>query len=621
MSINDLLLLSLVGLLGFACQWLAWRVRLPAILFLLLTGIAMGPVLGVLDPDALFGDLLTSIVSLSVAIILFEGSLTLKRSELGEIGSVVRRLVTWGAIVTAVITTIATHYLTGLSWSLSALFGAIMVVTGPTVVAPMLRTVRPNTQIAKALRWEGIIIDPLGALFAVLVFEWIVAQQGSPELSPVLFAFARTTLIGLGLGVIVGYLFGLLLRHRYIPPYLQNFAAIAVVTATFALSDTLMHESGLLAVTVMGIWLTNMPNVHTRDILNFKESLTLILVSSLFIILSSRIDFGSVATLGWSALGVLLVIQFVARPAKVFLATIGSSMNRNERLALAWIGPRGIVAAAISAVFALKLEALDYENASLLVPLSFSVIIGTVIIQSATARALVRKLGAGEPDNMGFLIIGANPVAREIATALNSADVRTVLCDNVWSNVSAARMQNLETYYGNPISSHADVHLDLTRLGGMLGLSRNRAENTSAAMRFREDFGVRKVFVLSTGEEEKQSEKSTASEAYTGRILFDADFDYWRLHRLIVHEGAQVKSTRLSDSYDYAQWQADNAERLALPLFVLDAEKNLIIVSKDTPLEPKDGWKIFWLTKSEAGEAEGNGAKSKRRNPPAADQS
>ena len=502
------MLLSLIGLLGFACQWLAWRVRLPAILFLLLTGIAMGPVLGVLNPDALFGDLLTSIVSLSVAIILFEGSLTLKRSELGEIGTVVRRLVTWGAIVNAVITTVAAHYLTGLSWSLSALFGAIMVVTGPTVIAPMLRTVRPNIQIARTLRWEGIVIDPLGALFAVLVFEWIVAQQGSPELSPVLLAFARTLLTGLGLGVLGGYLYGLLLRHRQIPPFLQNFSAIAVVTAIFALADMLMHESGLLAVTVMGIWLANMPGVHTRDILNFKESLTLILVSSLFIILSSRIDFSSVATLGWSALGVLLVMQFVARPAKIFLATIGSPMKRNERLALAWIGPRGIVAAAISAVFALKLEFLNYENAELLVPLAFSVIIGTVVIQSASARALVRKLGVGEPDNKGFLIIGANPVAREIGTALNSADVRTVLCDNLWSNISAARMQNLETYYGNPISSHADVHLDLTRLGGMLGLSRNQAENTSAAMRFREDFGVRKVFVLGTGEPEKQGDKT-----------------------------------------------------------------------------------------------------------------
>ena len=615
------MLLSLIGLLGFACQWLAWRVRLPAILFLLLTGIAMGPVMGVLNPDALFGDLLTSIVSLSVAIILFEGSLTLKRSELGEIGTVVRRLVTWGAIVNAVITTVAAHYLTGLSWSLSALFGAIMVVTGPTVIAPMLRTVRPNIQIARTLRWEGIVIDPLGALFAVLVFEWIVAQQGSPELSPVLLAFARTLLTGLGLGVLGGYLYGLLLRHRQIPPFLQNFSAIAVVTAIFALADMLMHESGLLAVTVMGIWLANMPGVHTRDILNFKESLTLILVSSLFIILSSRIDFSSVATLGWSALGVLLVMQFVARPAKIFLATIGSPMKRNERLALAWIGPRGIVAAAISAVFALKLEFLNYENAELLVPLAFSVIIGTVVIQSASARALVRKLGVGEPDNKGFLIIGANPVAREIGTALNSADVRTVLCDNLWSNISAARMQNLETYYGNPISSHADVHLDLTRLGGMLGLSRNQAENTSAAMRFREDFGVRKVFVLGTGEPEKQGDKTTASEAYTGRILFAEEYDYWRLHRLIVHEGAQIKSTQLSENYTFETWQADTQDRLALPLFTLDAEKELAIVSKDTPLKPKAGWKIYWLTKSEAGEANGNNAKPAPRSLPEADQS
>lgn len=599
MLLPDLVLLTLIGVLGFGCQWLAWRVRLPAIMFLLLTGILLGPVLEVLQPDELFGDLLMPIISLFVAIILFEGSLTLRRHELGGIGTVVRRLVTWGAVVNGLITTVATHYLTGLTWSLSALFGAIMVVTGPTVIAPLLRTVRPNVVLARTLRWEGIVIDPLGALFAVLVFEWIIASQASPDLTPVLLAFARAVCTGLGLGVLAGYVLGLLLRHRQIPPYLHNFAVVALVTGTFTLSNTLMHESGLLAVTVMGIWLANMPGVHTRDILSFKESLTLILVSTLFIILSARMDFDSLVAVGWGALGVLLVMQFVARPVKVFLCTLGSNMSVNERLLLAWVGPRGIVAAAISAVFALKLELRDFAQAELLVPLAFTVIIGTVLFQSATARRLARALGVAEPDNKGFLIIGANPVARSIATALKDAGVHTLLCDNNWANISAARMQNLETYYGNPISSHAEVHLDLTSLGGMLGLSRVPGENTAAALRFREDFGVRKIFVLGTEEDDKDNAKTGTSENYTGRKLFQPGIDYWKLHRLITYEDGQIKHTQLSETYPLEQWRADNEDRTAVPLFALDAEGELRIASAEQSLEPEAGWTVYWLTEGE----------------------
>jgi NhaP-type Na+/H+ or K+/H+ antiporter len=595
MHFPDLLMLSTIGLLGLLCQWFAWRVKLPAILFLLIVGILLGPVSGFLKPDQLFGDLLFSFISLSVAIILFEGSLTLKRSEFKEIGDVVQNLVSYGALVNALITTVATHYLTGLSWSLSALFGAIMVVTGPTVIMPMLRTVKPNALLARTLRWEGIVIDPLGALFAVLVFEWIIAQETSSELSHVLVVFGQTIVVGTLLGVIVGYCFGLLLRHRQLPDYLQNFAAIAFVTSTFALSNTLSHESGLLAVTIMGIWLANMPGVHTRDILNFKESLTLILVSSLFIVLSARLDFSGLIALGWGALGVLLVMQFVARPAKVFLCTLNSSFTRNERLLLAWVGPRGIVAAAITAVFALKLESMQIANAELLVPLAFSIIIGTVVIQSSTARFLTKALGVNAPDTKGYLIIGANPLAVTVGTALQSANVEAILCDTDWNNISAARMAGLKTYYGNAMSEHAELHLDLTAMGGMVGLSRNHAVNTSAALRFREDFGQRRLFVLPGGQDQKEHSKYRASDVYSGRVLLGSNWSYRKLYSLIFRYDAQVKSTQLSDAYPYSQWQQDNNDTETVPLFALDENESFFWFTKEDAIEPKPGWTIYAL--------------------------
>lgn len=328
---TSLTLLGLIGFIGFLCQWFSAKVKLPAILFLLLSGILLGPIFSVFDPNVLFGDLLFPFISLSVAIILFEGALTLKRNELKGIGRPVRRMVSVGVIVNSGVMTFATHYLLGLSWSLSALFGALMVVTGPTVIMPMLKTVRPIPKIADILRWEGIVIDPIGALIAVLVFQWIAVQNAAAQVSDIFTVFIGTVLAGLIIGAIAGYGFGLALRHHLIPEKLHNFAALALVCAVFAISDDVMHESGLLSVTVMGMLLANMKNVHIDSILEFKEDLTVVFVSALFIVLAARLDLEAFLALGWGALLVLMVMQFIARPLKVALSFIGSDFTWKER--------------------------------------------------------------------------------------------------------------------------------------------------------------------------------------------------------------------------------------------------------------------------------------------------
>jgi CPA1 family monovalent cation:H+ antiporter len=492
------------------------------------------------------------------------------------------------------VSTVATHYLIGLSWPVAALFGAIMVVTGPTVIIPMLRSVKPNAKVSKALRWEGIVIDPLGALLAVLVFEWIVAQQTSADLTHVFGVFTQTIALGLMVGVVAGQLFGVLLRHQVIPEYLQNYAAIAFVIAAFAASNTLLHESGLLTVTIMGIWLTNMKDVHIRDILNFKETLTVILVSSLFIILAARVDFGNLLQLGWAAIAVLLVMQFVARPLKVFLSTLGSTFTLNERLVMAWIGPRGIVAAAVSVVFALRLEELGVESAELLVPLAFTIIIGTVVIQSATARPLARLLGVGETGNQGFLVIGANPLGIAIAKALESADIKTTVCDTKWERVREARMAGLDTYHGNPISDHADLHLELAGLEGMLGLSPFQSDNLAAALRFREDFGIRNIFALSSRAEAKSNARHRPSAFYKGQVLFDENIRYEQLIRLL-RKGATIKKTQLSENYDFEQWREENPADESVLLFAIDGDGNLHWRVAGEELKAQRGWSLYAL--------------------------
>ncbi|EDY86230.1 sodium/hydrogen exchanger family protein [gamma proteobacterium HTCC5015] len=586
--------LALIAVIGMFCQWLAWRVHMPAILFLLLSGIILGPVAGVVEPDALFGELLFPFISLSVAVILFEGSLTLKFRELKEVGSVVRNMVSYGALINAAITTVAVHYIVGLDWPLAALFGAIMVVTGPTVIVPLLRTIKPNARVAKALRWEGIVIDPLGALFAVLVYEWIVAQQGGGGWSQASLIFVQTIAVGMVTGALAGYLFGVVLRRHWLPEYLHNFSTLALVCGVFAVSEMLRHESGLLAITVMGIWLANMRDVNTEDILNFKESLTIVLVSSLFIVLAARLNFADLQMLGWSSVGVLAVMQFLSRPIKVFFSTFRSVFTPKEGLLLAWVGPRGIVAAAVSALFALKLEQNGYEGAELLVPLAFAVIMGTVIIQSATARPLAKALGVAEPDSRGYLIMGANPVARAIAKALQEANYRVLLADTYWDNISTARMDNLPTFYGSLLSEHADNHLDLVGLGGFLGLSHHADRNHLGVVKYRNEFPKTHILSLATRDDNEAASKHITSDKHRGQILFGVDMTFGKLASMLS-KGAQIKNTTLTESFDFDDWMDHENNFYNIPLFAVDPKGIVHWFTADADLNPKNQWQLFSL--------------------------
>jgi len=595
--------LSAIGVVAIFCQWFAWWVKLPAIVFLLVAGIIMGPLTGWLNPEHLFGDLFFPMVSLSVAIILFEGSLTLKFEEIRGLQTVVRNMLTIGVATTWAAITIGTHYIIGFAWDLSLLFGALMVVTGPTVIVPMLRTVRPNATISNILRWEGIVIDPLGAILAVLVFEVILSMQlqGHAPFGHTLYMFAETLVIGTAIGIIAGYLFGLVLRKHLLPEYLHNVATLTLVFATFALANHLSEESGLLTVTVMGIWLANMKNVPVDDIIDFKESLSILLISGLFILLAARLDFTQFATLGWGAVLLFLFIQLFARPLKVILSTYKSGLTWQEKVMVSWIGPRGIVAAAVTALFALRLQEIGVEHAELLVPLAFTIIIGTVVLQGATARFLAQQLGVAEPEDNGFLILGANPVARTIAKALNDNGFQTLVTDSSWTNIKAARMEGLTTYYGNVVSEHADRHLDLIGLGQLLTLTPQKELNALAGQRYRTEFGSNHVFSIPTeNEKDKDGDEqvSRTSVSHDHHVLFDNGTTFSKLASLIS-QGASIKQTNLSDSFSYGDYQEQYGKR-ATPLFAFNAKGQLRFFTADTPLTPDAGWTISALIKDDA---------------------
>lgn len=575
------------------CQWVAWRVKLPAIIFLLFSGIIAGPVLGILDPDKLMGDLFFPFVSLSVAIILFEGSLTLKFREILGLQAVVRNMVSYGMLVTWVITAIATRYAIGISWELSFLFGAVTVVTGPTVIVPILRTVRPSAAVSNILRWEGIVIDPIGASLAVLVYEFIISGGGQKALGNTMLTFGEIVSVGLIIGLASGYTFGLLIRHHWVPEFLHNITTMSLVFGTFVLSNILQPESGLVTVTIMGIILANMKDVDMQDILNFKESLSILLISLLFVMLAARLDPVSLMELGWPILIVFASIQFLARPLNVQVSAIGSKLAWPERHLLAWIAPRGIVAAAISALFAIQLENAGYADAPLLVPLTFAVIIGTVLLQSFTARPLAKWLGVSEPEPMGFLIIGANIVARSIARALIQNGLQVTVADTSRENLIKARLDGAQTYLGNPISEHAEHNLDLIGIGSMLAITPHESVNVAASLHYRMDLGRNNVFFIQTAQVDKIPDRIALSRKIHSEILFGRDITFSYLFSTLSKSG-EIRTAKLTPDYGYDDF-VQQYDFQATPLFAIDSKKQCHIVTEKLRINPESGWSVIFL--------------------------
>lgn len=600
---STMIAVSGILLLGMACQWLAWRVKLPAIIFLLACGMLVGPVGHWIDPDALFGDLLFPFVSLAVAVILFEGSMTLRLSRIPGVGGVIRNLVTIGVAVTWVVTTVATHWLLAYPWQLAALFGAIMVVTGPTVIAPMLRTIRPRETVAAVLHWEGILVDPLGAVLAVLVYKFIEVHGVENGYAVTAVVMTKMLAIGLGLGALAGFAFGAVLKRYWIPKYLHNMTTLALVCGVFTLSNALQAESGLLTVTVMGAWLANMRLVELEDILEFKESLTLLLVSTLFIVLAARMDLRGFLSLGWGALGVFLAIQFVARPVSVQLSVLGSNLSMGERHLLAWIAPRGIVAAAISALFALKLEKhVGLDLASSMVPLSFCVILCTILLQSLTAGPIARRLGVAEPEPKGFLIVGGTPFALALAVELQKNGFTVQIADQDWSAVRAAVMQGLQAYWGNPVSEDADINLSLTGIGHLLAITPQSDLNALVAHYYRTDFEPDKIFTIRNQRPSSVKSLEKSRFKYAGRSLFDGKVSLGELEELL-RDGAKITTTPLTSEFSYEQFR-NQTDLQRMPFFAIDQNDRVFALGESTNgTAPKAGWKIMAVTAGGTGQA------------------
>ena len=355
---RPLVFFSVVLGLGIFAQWLAWRLRLPSILVLLTIGFLVGFVCGddpsvpgtTISDEIITPRLLFPLVSLAVGVIMFEGGLTLRFRELSEAGGPILRLVTIGALLTWALSAAAAYGLVGMDPYVAALSGAILVVTGPTVIAPLLRHVRPHRRIGAILKWEGIVIDPIGAILAVLVFDALFVEDSSAAF----WLLLKIIVIGLVFGLTTAYALVWLMRSYWIPDFLHNPVFLAAALAVFALSNELVPEAGLLTVTIMGVALANQKQIPVRHVLEFKENLRVLLIACLFIVLAARIRWEDLVNLGWGGVAFVAVLIVIVRPISVLIATVRSELSWQERTFLACLAPRGIVAAAVSSVFALE---------------------------------------------------------------------------------------------------------------------------------------------------------------------------------------------------------------------------------------------------------------------------
>ncbi|HET7290601.1 MAG TPA: cation:proton antiporter [Thermodesulfobacteriota bacterium] len=591
--------------LGIGAYWVSWRLRIPAILLLLASGFVAGPVTGLINPDEIFGDILLPVVTASVAVILFEGGMNLKFSELREIRKVVISLVTVGVLVTWAVTAVAAYFLFGFSHQIASLLGAILVVTGPTVIMPLLRNLRPTSRMGSIMKWEGIVIDPIGAMLAVLVFQAVVAGGVIEATEKVGLSVLKTVIVGGAVGVAGGRALIIIMKRYWVPDYLLNSVTLMILIAAFTFSDFIQKESGFVTVTIMGIVLANQKEVSIKHIMEFKDTLRVLFISSLFIILSSRLTYGDLQFLmSYKSALFLLVLFVIARPLCVFLSTRGSGLQLKEKLFLSWMAPRGIVAASVASVFGLKLVDDGFAQAQHLVSITFLVITATVLVYGLTAPPLARKLGVAKPDPQGVLFVGAHDWARAMAKFLHEDGFKVSLVDSSWENVSTARQEGLMAHYKNIILDDVAEHVDCEGIGKLLALTSNDEVNSLAALSFVESFGRSQVYQLPRQSGRHSAHEENVVSELTGRFLFSPEATY-EFITFQFGTGAVIKKTQITAEFDYEAFRSHHGGKV-VPLFLIKENGDLLAFANDNPPAPQPGHHLVALVAEITERREGN---------------
>ncbi len=604
-------MLELAGIiiLGILAQWVAWKFKIPAILPLILTGLFVGPFSTLISADGnkwiepvwngqlgLFpGESLFNFVSLSIALILFEGGLTLKKDEIRSVGPVIYKLITLGALITMITAGIAAHFIIGLNWPLSFLFSSLIIVTGPTVITPILRNLPLKKDISTILKWEGILIDPVGALVAVLVFEFISlgGDHGTEYTKETLIEFGKILIIGFSIGFTSAYAFAMALKQRWIPHYLLNVVALALVLTVFVLADLFAHESGLLAVVIMGMVLGNMNLPGLKDVFYFKETISILLISILFILLSANINLSDLDLIyNWNSLILFGCVVLIVRPIGVFLSSQKSGLTRNEKLFISWVGPRGIVAAGIASLFGLKLTMQGVEDANYITPLVFMIVLGTVLLNATTAKIVARLTGVLLKKSEGILIVGASDPSRLIASYLKNNNRRVVLIDSNRTNIGLAKKEGLEAFECDIYADDIFENIELNDIGFLLALTGSHTINEYALSKLKPSFGEEGAFRLISGEEMRDPNNNPDEG------LFSQTDDFINLSE-VVRDYPIINEVKIESQEHYLQiMEATIKEVKTIPIFVKDLDNEIQIIPADhNKLEVSEGFNLMYIGK------------------------
>ncbi|MGB8705398.1 MAG: cation:proton antiporter [Gillisia sp.] len=602
-------MVELAGLIifGILAQWMAWKTKTPAILPLILIGLLVGPLSTFVTDDGtkwlepiwngqegLFpGESLFYFVSLAISIILFEGGLTLKESEVGHIGPVILKLISIGTVVTFFGAGVAVHFIYDFSWQISFLFSSLIIVTGPTVISPILRNVPLKKHVSSILKWEGILIDPIGALIAVLVYEFIRVEGGHDFTRTALIQFGKILLFGFTFGFTFANMLAFFIKKQIVPHYLLNVFTLATVLGVFVVSDLFAQESGLLAVVVMGMVMGNKKLPNIKELLYFKESLSILLISILFILLAANMDMEDLRLIyNWKALVLFGIVVLVIRPLGVFLSSLGSTLKPNEIAFISWVGPRGIVAAGIASLFGLKLASEGVPGAEYITPLVFMIVLCSVVLNATTARLFAKLVGVFIQNSEGILIIGASSFARLIAKYLKDNERHVVLVDRNSENIRKSRALGLDAIEGSVFEDDLINNIELNDIGYLMAMTANSEVNRTAISRFKKQFGEQGSFRLISADEMNDPETNPTEG------LFSPTDDYIKLTEVSRHF-PQINEAFLNSTEHYEGLiEISKTDPDIIPLFVKNNEGNLeIIPSHSSEMLIEEGYKLVYLGK------------------------
>ena len=589
MNQTPLMELGSIIVLGIAAQWLAWRLKLPSILLLMVFGFIAGPVTGFLHPDQLLGQLFSPFISISLALILFEGGLGLKIADLTGTGRVVRNLLTVGVLSTWIIVSCAAYFILGMGLLLSVLLGSILVVTGPTVVIPLILYVRPLGRVGPIVKWEGIMNDPIGAILAIIVLEGILASGFQDAAMTAALRFLSTIFVGCCFGFFGAFALIKVIRDYWAPDRLLEVLSLMFVALIFMASEFFQEESGLLAVTLMGVVLANQKKIAIKPIIEFKENLRTLLISVLFIVLVSGLQLDYLKYIDAKSVLFLGSLIFIARPISVILSTRQSNLSWQEKAFIAWMAPRGIVAAAVSSIFGFYLADQGVLQAEMLAPITFFVVAGTVTIYSLTARPLAMSLGLASRGQKGFLIVGAHSWARNIASVLKDQGFPILLVDTNYKEITEAYDEGFRTHHGSIISESILDEMDISELGYLIALTPDDTINSLAAIRFEDVFGRKNVYQIRTEISGFRGIEATSPMHLRGRLLFPAQLTFAYMDSRFK-SGASLVINEFTENYRYDPSKPIN-EANSMPLMLVSSKCVQFFTDDSSPV-PSAGQKL-----------------------------